>query len=366
MNHTPEILPKLIAALTLLSLLAGCANMETIRLVEDRPEDLNALLERQQYERAEQLLNQYPYLDTPEQRRTLHETIADYEDTAIREARSQEREDDLIGAVAVLDNALTNLPHSTVLNEYRRTLEQIRDRRLRDSVRRQLISRAEFIVEQQEIYTEQLNLEHPGLGKRWTNTYYQHEAASLAGQLLSCGLECLQENDLETAESCLRLARAIDDTPVARAAYDRLNERLDDNRDAQEKQAHSTRVKQEKKLAITRRNHTDELLEQTGKALDANDLLLARVTFEKIPGRERGTASVVAMQKRLDKAIAPRVTGLQKQGDRQYRTDRVDKAINSWQQALELDPDNTAIQERLERANRVLARLQELKSLQQQ
>ena len=366
MSPTPDKRPGLFAILTLLSLLAGCTNIETIRLGDDRPDDLNALLEHRQYERAEQLLNEYPYLDSPGQRTKLHDTIAAYEKSTLLEAQAMEKKDDLIGAIGILDASLVNLPHSTVLNDYRRTLEQARDRRLRDNARKQLLSRAGYIVEQQKIYQEQLNLETPGLGKRWTNTFYQHEAAGLAEQLLICGLESLQEDNLETAESCLRLARSIDETPEVMQALQSLQAKLDDQRSTEQKQAQITRGIQTKKRAMTLKNRTGELLALTGKALDTGDLPGACTTFRKIPAREHGTAPVVAMKNRLEKAIRPRVTELQEQGDRQYRADQVDRAINSWQQALELDPDNAGIQERLERANKVLARLEELKNRQSQ
>jgi hypothetical protein len=52
------------------------------------------------------------------------------------------------------------------------------------------------------------------------------------------------------------------------------------------------------------------------------------------------------------------------EGDRQYRADHVVRAIRSWEGALELDPDNPELTERLERARKVLARLEELKNKQ--
>jgi tetratricopeptide (TPR) repeat protein len=366
MSPLAEKTQGLFPLLMLLCLLGGCTNLDTVRLGEDRPADLNALLANRQYERAEQLLNEYPYLDTPGEREKLHAMIAEYEGSVLHEARVLAGEDNLIGAIAALDSALQNLPHSTMLNDYRRSVEMIRTQRLQDSARKQLLSRAEYIVEQQELYQEQLNLQPPGLGERWSNTLHQYEAAGLAAELLTCGKESLAEDDLETAQRCLVLAQAIAGGPEVETALEELDERLDAVLDTQQKQAQITRVRQEKKQAISRKNRTGGLLELTAQALEVGDLRLARVTFEKIPGRERGSAPVLAMQERLDSAISPRVTELVKLGDRQYRADLVDKAIVSWQQALDLEPDNNAVQERLDRAHKVLARLEELKRRQPQ
>ena len=51
-------------------------------------------------------------------------------------------------------------------------------------------------------------------------------------------------------------------------------------------------------------------------------------------------------------------------GDAQYRADRVLEALRTWTEGLSLDPENPELRERVERANRVLARLEELKSRQ--
>lgn len=362
MNHWR---PDLTTALLLLSLLASCSHIDTIGRDKSRPEDLNALIESRQYERAEQLLNDFPYLDKTGQREYLHEQIAEYEQATLAEAKALESGDDLYSALGVLDKALTNLPHSTVLNDYRRTLASKRDARLRDNQRKKLVSRAEYIVQQQKIYEEQQNLEPPGLGNRWIHTLYQQEAAGMADDLLQCGLESMQVDDLVTADKCLQLASAIDDTPAVQSALASLAEKQESHRDTQEKKEHIKQVEKRKNQAITRRNKTQGLLAKTGKALEGNDLLTARTIFSKIPARERNTKAVVDMQARLKQAIDPVVKELLDKGDRQYRADKVNRAIDSWNMALELDPENSGIRERLERAHKVLARLEELKSRQQ-
>ncbi len=365
MNILNHWRPELPAALLLLFLLAGCSHTGTIRLGEDRPEDLNALMNSRQFERAEQLLNDYPYLDTPGQREHLHERIAEYEQAILVEAQALESGDNLYNALEVIDQALVDLPHSSVLNDYRRTLADKRVTRLRDNQRRQLLSRADYLVQQQQLYAEQLHLQSPGISKRWVNTLHQQEATGLVDDLLECGHETILEDDLALAERCLQLAHSINGTPAVQAALSSLADKQESQRDSIEKKQQVKRVNKEKKQAINRRNRTQVLLARTGKALEANDLLAARGSFSKISARERKTPAVVDMQTRLDQAIDPVVTELLDKGDRLYRADKVGRAISSWGVALELDPDNTGISERLDRASKVLARLEELKSKQQ-
>ena len=111
-------------------------------------------------------------------------------------------------------------------------------------------------------------------------------------------------------------------------------------------------------------NKSQQLLAATQAALDEDDLELARETFYRIPRSTRGNDNVVAMQKQLNTAIEARVSELLVRGDRQYRADKVNAAIATWSKAQAIDPDNNEINERLERASKVLARLEEIKSQQ--
>jgi tetratricopeptide (TPR) repeat protein len=365
MNKPNLKLARLITLPFLLALLAGCQHIDSVRLGSDRPDDLGALLQKRQYERAEQLLNQYPYLDTPEQRNRLHAQIAAYEEATLEEAHAQKLNNDLSGALQTLDVALLNLPHSSHLNDYRRTLESERAARLQVTEQQRMISRARYLATELQLYETQSNLVSPDLNQRWEYFRNQQEAATLSGELLECGRESLQRDDLETADKCLQSSQALDDSPEVRETLARLKRKQDAIQRSQVQQAQIKQVKKQKKLARTRKNLTQTLLSQTRQALDDNDLVAARTSFRKIPDHNRAAPEVVTVRTRLEESIGVRVAALIDQGDRLYRGDKVDEAIDTWDRALELDPENTGINERLERARKVLARLEELKTRQQ-
>ena len=131
-----------------------------------------------------------------------------------------------------------------------------------------------------------------------------------------------------------------------------------------EKKTRVIKIKEEKRLARKHRDKTQEVLEKTEQALDNNDLSAAYRIFRELPKGGSESSKVVATRTRLNNAIRSKVSTLTSEGDRQYRADNVVRAIRSWEQALELDPDNQELTERLERARKVLARLEELKNRQ--
>lgn len=355
---------KLIALLGLLAFVAGCQHLGTLRLEPDRPGDLGMLMENQEYGRAGELLIQYPYLDTPETRMKLNERIGAYETAILSDARTMASENDLYHANELLVVALRKLPNSPRLNEYKSQLDAERAERLRENERRELLTDAEYFVAQQEVYEERLNLDTPSLVQRMKNSLSQQQANDLAARLLACGEETLQKNDQEMADKCLHYSLAIKDTPEVRTALTQLESLRAAQRQSDEKKTHIIQVKEKKRLARKHRDRAQEVLEKTEQALDNNDLPAASRIFRELPKGGSESSEVVALRTRLNNAIRSKVSAMTSEGDRQYRADNVVRAIRSWEGALELDPNNPELTERLARARKVLARLEELKGKQ--
>ena len=360
----PVRLLTLLALLALPMFLAGCQNLGAIRLEQDRPDDLTMLIENRDYARAEQLLRQYPHLDTPETRSKLNQQIAAYETAVLSDAQARESANDLYGAHEILVVALLKLPDSPRLNAYDRQLEAKRSEGLKENERHELLAQAEYYVAQQEIYNEQLSLDSPTIMQRLKNSLLQQQAQGLAEKLLTCGQECLQQDKLVMADACLHYARLIKDGPGVQAALAQLESRRAAQRQSEEKKVLVTRIKKEKRLARKHKDKIQEVLEKTEQALNDNDLAMARRNFSELPKGGNENREVAELRVRLNEAIQIRVRKLTSDGDRRYRADYVSQAIHSWEQALELDPDNQELIKRLERARKVLARLEELKNRQ--
>ena len=355
---------SLIPALALLLSLSGCAQLDTVRIGQDRPEDLQILMDRHEYARAGQLLDRHPHLDTEARRTQLHESISRYEDGTLNSAQKMAGDDNLVGAIGILDEALLKIPGSTRLQYYREDLDNRRTTRLKEHERQKLMARARFLLDEQQLYHEQLNLDPPSLTERWQNSRNLEEIRQLHDGLLACGLEKLAQEALDPAAECLSLAGEIDKTDEVAAALAQLESERSSKQTIVARQKKITRVKKQRTLKKKQVNKSQELLTATQTALEKDDLVVARETFEKIPKSTRKNENVLKMEAQLTSAISTRVDELLVKGDRQYRADKVTEAIGTWSRAQAIDPDNSEVIERLERANKVLARLEELKSRQ--
>ncbi|MGB5178728.1 MAG: hypothetical protein WBP44_08385 [Gammaproteobacteria bacterium] len=348
-------------AAVLLPVLAGCSQMETIHIGQDGPEDLEPLIKQHDYARARQLTGKYPSLDTAEVQVWITSQESAYEAAVFADASALEKDNDLLGAVRLLSGALQKVPHSTLLRELRNTIEQERVEQLKTNEREQLISRANFMLEQQKLYQEKINLASPSLGQRWENKRNAREAVELSVKLLEHGEYAMHSENLDTAEECLQLSAALHQTPQADALLSEISTIKASRKQVANKQATIKKVKKQQKVKLQQKNETRILLEETQQALAGDDLLVARATFAQIPSSARQHQDVLAIQDDLDNAVNARVDELIIAGDAQYRSDNVLSAVRLWTEGLALDPEDQELRERVERANRVLARLEELK-----
>ena len=85
----------LLVTVLLLPLFTGCKEMISLQMAQDQPEDIQQLLEHDEFARARQLTGKYPAIDTPElQVRIATQEVA-YEDNIYTWARSLESKNDL-------------------------------------------------------------------------------------------------------------------------------------------------------------------------------------------------------------------------------------------------------------------------------
>lgn len=348
----------------LLPVLTGCAGVDTLRLVQDRPADLELLLDQHEYTRARQLTGKYPSLDTLQMQVdiTLRESV--YVNTTYADARTLAADNNLLGAVVLLSDALQRVPHNTLLRELRNELEQERLHQLKLNERTQLVAHASYIIDQRKLYLQQINLEQPSLEQRWEYTRNKKAAISLSRQLLEHGKYAMQQDDLDSAQTCLGLSSALHATPETGTLLAELQATRNSQRRVAQQEADIRQVRKQQKIEHKQQQQTEVLLAETQQALKQNDLQVARTAFGQIPPSASEHIEVRAVQENLDQAVNTQVATLMATGDAQYRADRVTDAIRTWEEAQSLDPDNPELKERIDRANKVLARLEELKGRQ--
>lgn len=352
-------------SLLLLPLLTGCPQVQTIRIVQDTPADIEPLLEQHEFARVRNLTTLHPEIDTREMQERISHLESAYEQDMLEQARGMERDDELLNAVNLLTEALRRVPHSTPLRELRTATEARRLHQLRVNERNSMTARAEYLLERQELYTEQANLKQPGYEQRREHTKLENERLELSGQLLEHARYALEVKELDAADACIALAEKLNDTTDASDLKAELQARKDSLQKSVRQAVSSRNERIKRKTDRKEKHETEKLLATTQKALNDNKLKDAREAFTRIPPSTSQDSEVIAVQNSLDQAVNTRIRNLIVTGDAQYRAEKIHEALQTWSEALALDPDNTELRERTNRANKVLANLEELKRQQQ-
>jgi len=356
--------PVLLLIVLLLPLFPGCKEMSSLQLVQDQPEDIQQLLEQNEFARARRLTGKNPAIDTPELQARISTGEAAYENNIITRARQLEAEDNLLEAVQLLSNTLQRIPNSNSVRTYRNRLDKERLENIRTNERRQLIAQAEYVLNQEKFYQQQHNLQSPGMVQHWEHMRNDREAEALSKQLKNQGEYAFRQEDLHTAMEYLQLSQKLHDSPETRGLLDELAATKGSRQSVTKKQTASNKTGKQSRLKKHQAKETRKLMEATRQALLAENMVMAQATFNQIPSPANKSSEVAVLRKELDHAVTTRVTQLTSRGDQEYRADHVNTAIRTWSEALQFDPENQELKERLERATRVLARLEQLKQQQ--
>ncbi len=89
-------------------------------------------------------------------------------------------------------------------------------------------------------------------------------------------------------------------------------------------------------------------------------MIAARNWLAKLRAADRHSKEYEKLRKILTEKLDARIKVMLNRGNTLYSNNRYEESILVWSSALELDPKNSKIQANIERAERVLKRLNEL------
>ncbi len=355
----------LIASLLLLPLLAGCLQVQNIRIAQDTPGDIEPLLEQHEFSRVRTLTTGHPEIDTIELQDRIASLESAYEGDILVQSRALQAENELLGAVELLSEALRRVPHSSQLRELRTALEAQRVHQLEVNERNSLTTRAQYLLERKQLYAQQVNLQSPSYEQRREHAHHENERITLSDKLLEHARHALQANELDVARTCANIAHQLNETADSTVLQKELQAMQVSQQESVRQAVNVRKAKIKLKTDRDDKHETEKLLATTQQALSNNKLQDAREAFTKIPPSTSQDSEVIAVQNTLDEAVDSRVKNLIMTGDTQYRAEKIFEALQTWSEALALDPGNSEVRERTERANKVLANLEQLKRQQQ-
>ncbi len=363
---------RLLAVLALVLGLHGCATFS----IDGAPppvSQLDAWMDNHQYGKVLNVLSKVPqnhpdYIHYAARRNIAEERAKIYENDILKDVSKAEKQQDWPAAIAIIDTALDNYPESLRLSQKRVELIGHQQRRTKILSAEALLARASWLENELPLRKQQSKRAPVDISLQWSLSQLENEIKNTRAKLIATATDMFKYDELDIIDRCLRQARKFKPTATDIKTITLLENRLAVQRDdikrkrlaeeARKSIQHSTALKKER----TRRINT--LLKKTNSAIQKNDLISARKNIEILNDIAADHPEVV----RLDAYINARIDTLVKQmsdkGSMLYRQEKIEPARQVWQEALALDPDNKKLKENIDRATRVLEKLERLRKQQ--
>ncbi len=310
---------------------------------------IDALIERQRYDTALEIIAEIPpehekHDEMAQRIPLIKEKRENIISERLAEARALENEQDWAGAVAIIDNALKLFPSAPILTEMRNKYEALRLESIDQSNLDILLARGRYLADIRAS-EENLLLANPeSLASRWRYRYYQQELKHVSQTLHDIGRQAVEENNMETAFEALTLST-----------------RLHPDEKCQSLLAEIHRAERMKRTMARNREKADaenqwpELETGFNAAMRADDLISARHLVMEMNDMDPEKAK--GCRDRLEKRIDRRTEVLQARGRFLYEQGFIKEALDVWQEALRLKPDNPELIQNIHRAATFLENL---------
>lgn len=344
--------------IALLTALCGCQVMPG-KNEHRQIDELDALRSLQEYDqalaRARQLNN---YFNTPTQKKLLQDVRSEadaYDQEQSSKVRAKILEQDWGGAYRLLRESLAKYSGGEKLQAAEREFINRNSMTLRELYARMLLAKADWVLQSEKIQ-QAINATEVQTESSKGTIHTSSERISIAKQLYDFGKTAYKEGNLELANDLYTMSDKLDptlDTGRAKAQLDQLRyQRIQQQQQVQQVQ--------QKKTIQQRQQRVKKLSETIEEYLRTGDLIAARNWLAKLRAADRHSKQYEVLRSKLTAKLDARIQVMMNRGNTLYSNNRYEEAILVWKSALELDPNNSKIQNNIERAERVLKRLNEL------
>ena len=344
----------------LIALIAGSCLLAACGLLppKQRPEDA----------RLQEALEQYTSAKAASERgkpgtgaaQQLTEKRSAFETAALEAADQRRREGALYESRQILSTALEQLPDSSALIAARDEIEEERNTRLRINDCRVGAARARYLADKADLLLARAPLEAKDFLQDWQSRREREELSQLAVQLRDCGSYALSEENLELADETLAMAARINGTEFVAEEQRQLEQLKNPPPAAQPAPPKVKKKRTAAELAQQKLRRTRLALQS---AITRGDLRQAQTQIAELRKLEGDSPQLLELEKSINDAISAYIAAAHERANTLYRDQQIEQARNIWQRILELDPNDIQARANLERAERVLKKLEELQGI---
>ncbi len=350
-------------------LLNGCVVM-AVSPGPDLDQELDAWVGDREYGRALDTLARVDpkspdYQRMAERRRQIEALASTYEKDVVAQAQKDVAKGDWAAALDAYDAAIKRMPGSTVLKDGLAALHRQQSAKVAEQQLELLISRAQWLKASLPVYARIARI-----SPRDSDTLSRYEAQQVAvrevaSRLGKMGAAALEAGEHGLADRTLPLAAELSDEDFIIKASQQLKAwHAEQKRQQQAVRDKHLRAAKAREAAAKRRY--EQLSEEYRRAVEAGRLTSARTILRSLEEMAPNDTGLLAERRQLESQIDSEANRLFEEGVGLYSRGEFDAAAKAWRATLELNPHHRPAAENLERAERVLERIRQLREKQAQ
>lgn len=323
-----------LAALLAALLITGCTQFYAQQSNVDA--QIDVWIEQHRYDKAlatiEALNPAHEKYDELTQRAGVIESKReDYIEEVLHEASLCEPEKDWAKAVAIINNGLKNLPNAPELREQRAQYEERRLNSISRSERTILIARGRYLLATRDSEENLVKANPTDYFAQQRYRTFQKDLQQASRELYAIGKQALYENRSPDAVEALTLSNRL-------APNDLSQELLSSIQQAQRAERTTARNTARNEETAVAEQQWPILESSYREALKRNDLIGARRLVAEM--KEINPSSSLAFEEQLDGRIIEETASLRERGKLLYGQGFLREALDVWQRALELNPND--------------------------
>ena len=270
------------------------------------------------------------------------------------------------GAFVIVDDALHHYPESRRLNRYREQLSKKQSKSIKRARIKLVSARTDYLLRVIPVYQELNRLDPTDSDIAWKLKKTRLEISETAKSLSISGAQAIKQDDFEMAQQYLELADQLNPTQANTRALANLAQ-LRLQRLERQRRLAAQRKKQLANQPLSKHHRVQQqrlrhLTQQIRNALNRGNYDTASKLLLRVNHISQDHPEIAKLRLALDNSIHHKVSQLVHRGNDHYSKGRIEQAKRSWSRALKLDPKNPQIKSSVERADRVLSKLREIKN----
>ena len=356
--------------MSVLLLLSGCS---TLVKQEGLPpiSQIDEWLAKNQYGLALSSLerispNEKMFVTYVNKRNEVKRLAASYEKNILSITQTDIDKGNWSAAILSLNTALNNYPTSRLIHDRHNMVLEQQQKRINKLDAEALLARAKLLYNKLPISKKEVVNSPINFAAQWDLQSLENELSDMNTRLLTMAKQLIDDNEVSLAEMCIQQARLLATDKKSLASIETLQKKINYlNKVKLEIAAKKAYKEKNRNKLIKRKKHqykVKQLVRKINKAIDNNQLILAKKHLDRLAKLSPGNHDYPELRLKHGDRVDRLVDKMTAQGDSLYRQEKIAEAKAIWEKALRYDKTNKTLQTQIRRAQRVLNKLEELRS----